>query len=294
MAHTSREPRATLAAPGFKREFLAAFERAELLGTFGAETWYLEDSGTGPDGERPPPRFEDSGVGTPTRLVRDVLGVAGDGKEATAYCCAAAEQTGAPLALAKVYRAQQFRHFANDAVYRAGMEVRDRRAARAMAKKSKVGRLMLHRSWIAREWDALCRIHDLGADVPTPYARTADAILMEYYGDEHAPAPLLVHTRLAPRDAQRALLRLLDNVEAFLQCDRVHGDLSAYNVLWWQGRLTVIDFPQAVDAKTNPNARSLLERDIGNVCRYFQRYGLAHDAVGHARSLWSRYRRVEL
>ncbi len=294
MPHTSREPRANLAAPGFKREFLAAFERAELLATFGAETWYLDRSGTGPDGERPPPRFEDAGVGKPTRLVRDVIGVVGDGKEATAYCCAAAQETGAPLALAKVYRAQQFRHFANNAVYREGMEVRDRRAARAMAKKSKMGRLMSHRTWIGREWDALCRFHDVGADVPTPYARTADAILMEYYGDERAPAPLLVHAKLGPREAKRALRRVLDNVEAFLLCDRVHGDLSAYNVLWWQGRLIVIDFPQAVDAQNNPNARSLLERDIQNVCRHFKRYGLEHDAMGHARSLWSRYRRAEL
>ncbi len=172
--------------------------------------------------------------------------------------------------------------------------MRDRRAARAIKKKSKTGRLMSHRSWIDREWETLCVLHDAGTDVPTPYARTDDAILMEYYGDEVAPAPLLVQSKLSPREAGRAHVRLLDNIEGFLACDRVHGDLSAYNVLWWQGRLSVIDFPQAVDAQNNPNARALLERDLQNVCRHFKRYGLEHDAVGHARSLWSRYRRAEL
>ncbi len=291
---SAHAPRSTLANPGFKREALAQQERAALRRTFGAETWYLDTSGSGRQGEAPPPRFESAGLGTPVRLIGEVVGVVGDGKEATAYCCRAAPETGAPLALAKVYRARQFRAFAHDSVYRAGAPVRDRRAARAIQKKSQKGRLLSHRIWIDREWETLCLLHDAGADVPTPYAHTEDAILMEYVGDERAHEPLLVQVRLSARDARRAFRRLLDNIEGSLEYHRVHGDLSAYNVLWHRDRLTIIDFPQSVDAQTNPNARSLLERDVGNLWRYFSRYGLEFDPATFSQRLWTRYQRAEL
>ena len=51
----------------------------------------------------------------------------------------------------------------------------------------------------------------------------------------------------------------------------VHGDLSAYNMLWWQGRLVIIDFPQSVDAFANPHAPDLLHRDLRNVHEWFSR-----------------------
>jgi RIO kinase 1 len=54
----------------------------------------------------------------------------------------------------------------------------------------------------------------------------------------------------------------------------VHADLSGFNLLYGPDGLVAIDFPQAVDARFNPNALSLLGRDIDNVCRFFSRYGV--------------------
>ena len=42
------------------------------------------------------------------------------------------------------------------------------------------------------------------------------------------------------------------NVELMLSLGRIHGDLSAYNVLYWQGEVKIIDFPQAIEPATNP------------------------------------------
>jgi RIO kinase 1 len=53
--------------------------------------------------------------------------------------------------------------------------------------------------------------------------------------------------------------------------------------------VTVIDFPQAVNARTNPNAYDLLLRDIDNVCRYFTRFGIQSDAGRIAGDLWVRF-----
>ena len=74
----------------------------------------------------------------------------------------------------------------------------------------------------------------------------------------------------------------------------VHADFSAYNVLWWEGRPVVIDFPQAVDARTNRNSHELLARDVENLCRHFTRYGVGTDAGQLTSSLWNRYLFSEL
>jgi RIO kinase 1 len=57
----------------------------------------------------------------------------------------------------------------------------------------------------------------------------------------------------------------------------VHADLSAYNLLWWEERLIVIDLPQAVEFTTNTDAPDLLHRDVANVGDWFTRHGLAVD-----------------
>jgi len=53
----------------------------------------------------------------------------------------------------------------------------------------------------------------------------------------------------------------------------VHADLSAYNLLWWRGRLVLIDLPQAVEFTTNTDAYDLLHRDVANVGTWFGRQG---------------------
>jgi RIO kinase 1 len=57
----------------------------------------------------------------------------------------------------------------------------------------------------------------------------------------------------------------------------VHADLSAYNSLWWEGRLWLIDFPQAVDLVQSPHGFELLHRDALNVSRWFASKGVEAD-----------------
>lgn len=225
-------------------------------------------------------------------LIEDVLGVVKSGKEATVYRCTRRE-TGALVAV-KVYRGTDVRGFANDAQYREGRLRRKTRYSRAIETKTRRGREFAFGAWVHDEYETLRTLHAAGADVPAPYALRERAIVMEYIGDDDEPAPALANVRLAQGDARDALAAILRNVELALACDRVHGDLSPFNVLYWEGRVRLIDFPQAVDPRFNSNARALLERDIGNICAYFQRDGLAVDGLGIARDLWSRFIRSEL
>ena len=71
--------------------------------------------------------------------------------------------------------------------------------------------------------------------------------------------------------------------------DSVHGDLSAYNVLYWQERAIVIDFPQAVAATSNPHAQRLLYRDIERLCQYFARFGVEAEPRVLAQEMWAKF-----
>jgi RIO kinase 1 len=231
------------------------------------------------------------------------------GKEATVYCCEAHPSTGLKLLAAKVYRPHKFRAMRNDAVYREGRQrmvgvdsssgsakvfYNAKRLKRAFKKKSKWGRQAQTMSWIDHEYQTLSVLHEAGADVPKPLTQGENAILMEYLGDAEWAAPTLHEVSPGPEEARRLFGRLMENVRLFLSRDRVHADLSAFNVLYWEGAFKVIDFPQAVDPVTNPHAFNLLVRDVERLCQYFAKYGIEASAVRLAEDLWRRYRRNEL
>ena len=130
--------------------------------------------------------------------------------------------------------------------------------------------------------------------MPAPIAQRDAITFMEYVGDEDAPAPLLAHCELGADEAERVYRRLLWNIELMLACDRVHGDLSAFNVLYDGTKLKVIDFPQAVDPRVNQSALTLLERDIDRICAYVGRWGVEADAYRLSRDMWGRFLRSDL
>jgi RIO kinase 1 len=237
-------------------------------------------------------------------VIVDVVARVKGGKEANVYCCLAHPSTGLKLVAAKIYRPRAHRTMRNDAVYREGRLmldedgkgiVRDARLKRAVARKTDFGRELMTFSWIEHEVACLRSLFAEGADVPRPIGHAGSAVLMEYLGEINAPAPVLAGVRLASvAEARRLLERLLWHVELLLRQDRVHGDLSAYNVLYWDSRAVVIDFPQAVVAWSNPNAEWLLHRDVERLCQYFERYGILTDGAAMAGDLWRRYQTAQL
>jgi RIO kinase 1 len=190
-------------------------------------------------------------------LITDVLHAVKSGKEANVYCCQAHPATGAEYVAAKVYRPRMFRSLKNDAVYREsralhddrGHEVRDRRHLRGAMKKTERWRAARVTSWIADEFQTQQLLHAAGADVPMPLAQIGNAVLMDYVGAVGEPAPLLREVTLTPEEARPLFDRIMRNVALFLAWDRIHGDLSAYNILYWEGAATIIDFAQAVDPR---------------------------------------------
>jgi RIO kinase 1 len=236
-------------------------------------------------------------------LITDVLAMVKSGKEATVYCCAAHPSTGLEYVAAKVYRPRMFRSLRNDAVYRAsrpqvdakGREGRGAKRWNVTAKETERGRAAKINAWICYEYETQRLLYDAGADAPRPLAQSGNAVLMEYIGGEPGtPAPLLREVTLGREEAAPLFERVMRNIELWLMCDRVHGDLSAYNMLYWDGAITIIDFAQAVDPRYNPAVGDLLARDIARVCQYFARFGVEANASALASDLWLRYLRAEL
>jgi RIO kinase 1 len=222
-------------------------------------------------------------------LISRVLYTVKSGKEATVYCCEAGPAAGVPLVAAKIYRPREHRNFRNDAVYQAGRSHGKHREQRACEKKTRFGREVQAMTWVYEEYETLQLLHGRGADVPRPLGYGSGALLMDYLGDAGEPAAPLQRVLLEPDEAHPLFARVMRNIELMLACRRVHGDLSPFNILYWEGRVTLIDFPQAVDATRNPHTYELLQRDIANVCRYFARYGVRADAARLAGGLWSRF-----
>ena len=111
---------------------------------------------------------------------------------------------------------------------------------------------------------------------------------MTYFGDERRAAPTLSEIHLPKDEAESLFQEVLRNIEILLEHGLIHGDLSAYNILYWQGRVTIIDFAQAVDPRYNPEVYELLARDIERVYRYFAPYGVVADPSAIAADLWTR------
>lgn len=229
-------------------------------------------------------------------LITEVLNVVKSGKEATVYRCAAHRSLGVPFAAAKVYHSTGHRSFQRAGVYEEGRQFGPGQVQRAIKNRTEFGREAQLAFWVDHEFQTLSDLNYAGADVPAPFACTEKAILMEYLGDAQGESPQLQYASLEPGEAEELLERCLWNIETFLRENVVHGDLSAFNILYHEGQLRVIDFPQAVDPRKNSNAKGLLERDIANVVQFFQRHraGLGEDAERMARNLWNLWRYGEV
>ncbi len=236
-------------------------------------------------------------------LITDVMALVKGGKEANVYQCRAHESVGREFLAAKVYRPKMFRQLSNDAMYKEGRAIldsggeqiiaRDKRTMRAIKHKSNYGDFVAHQSWLQHEFQTLALLEEAGLPVPKAYAIADNAILMDFIGDQHGAAPPLHNVNLKKLLHRSKIAELFDTtlwtIETMLRLNRIHGDLSAFNILFWEDDITFIDFPQVTTASKNRNGQMIFRRDVERVCDYFSRQGLRIDGQRLARQLWGEY-----
>jgi RIO kinase 1 len=220
-------------------------------------------------------------------IVRPLL----SGKEAQVYLVVA----GGEERVAKVYKEAQNRTFKNRAEYTEGRQVRNSRDQRAMAKRTRHGKAQDEAAWRSTEVDMIYRLQHAGVRVPVPHDFIDGVLIMELVCDAHGnPAPRLGELTFTRDEAIRIFDRLLAEVLRMLCAGAVHGDLSEFNVLMSADGPVIIDFPQAVNAAGNQNAKKLLLRDVDNLHRFVERFAPGRQRLPYAQEMWQLYERGEL
>ena len=139
-------------------------------------------------------------------------------------------------------------------------------------------------AWAQKEFRNLEQAFRAKVNVPKPIAVRNNVLVMEFIGKNGLSAPSLKERLpVNPEKTYRQLLTYLKRL--YRKADLVHGDLSEYNIMVWKGKPVLFDVSQSVPS-SHPLARSLLERDLTNVNRFFSRIGVKVLAVDEA------YRRI--
>lgn len=99
--------------------------------------------------------------------------------------------------------------------------------------------------------------------IPRPFAVSRHVLAMEFVN-----GPAL--NRITLSDPENGLNMILGEVAAAWGLGVIHADLSEFNVMVDESGPKIIDWPQAVEV-THPHAQELLERDLVNVLRFFER-----------------------
>ncbi|MGH9197137.1 MAG: RIO1 family regulatory kinase/ATPase [Acidimicrobiia bacterium] len=207
----------------------------------------------------------------------EVLGTIKSGKEAEVLLVERTAGMGSHYLALKRYKDPKERAFRRDQIYREGRRMRkESREQKAVELGTNYGRKLIASQWSGAEFEYMRKLWAAGASVPFP-VEFGSSLLMQFVGNEEYAAPRLVDARLTKAEAEHVLEELIRNLRLFSELGIVHADLSAFNVLVWEGEVFVIDFPQAIDLAHNPHGFDLLYRDVVNVCSYFKKWRIPID-----------------
>ncbi|MEO8665321.1 MAG: RIO1 family regulatory kinase/ATPase [Ignavibacteria bacterium] len=209
-------------------------------------------------------------------ILDDLVKIIKSGKEASVYL---GRSCGEYIAV-KVYTDLRVRSFRRDDMYREGRFVGDARLQKAMDQGSATGLSARQILWVQEEFRQLYFLYNAGIPVPKPIATSGKVVLMEFIGSEGEASERLSDIHLEKDEAEEAFRQSVKILEAIVSAGRIHGDYSAYNILWDKGRAVVIDFPQVVGITSNRSSREILLRDVNSLCKSFKRHKIYTDPEG--------------
>ncbi|DBA04190.1 TPA: hypothetical protein N0F65_004298 [Lagenidium giganteum] len=128
--------------------------------------------------------------------------------------------------------------------------------------------------WAEKEMRNLRRLREAGILSPEPLLLRSHVLLMDFIGRDGYAAPRLKDAKLSESRLRECYLYCVKMMRTMYQkCKLVHGDLSEYNILYYQQKLVFIDVSQSVEHE-HPSASDFLRKDCRNVTDYFSKQGL--------------------
>ncbi|XP_021286104.1 serine/threonine-protein kinase rio1-like [Herrania umbratica] len=131
------------------------------------------------------------------------------------------------------------------------------------------------KTWAEKEMRNLMRLKAAGIRCPTPLLLRLHVLVMEFIGKAGWAAPRLKDASLSLDKLRECYVEMILAMRTLYQkCKLVHGDLSEYNILYFEGHLYIIDVSQAVDLD-HPHALDFLREDCVHVSDFFKKHGVA-------------------
>ncbi|AXV37197.1 MAG: serine protein kinase RIO [Methanobacteriaceae archaeon] len=129
-------------------------------------------------------------------------------------------------------------------------------------------------AWVTKEYRNLKRARGVGVKVPTPMIAKNNVLIMEFIGDDEGnPALPMQEVSLSKPD--EVLNKVIKYIKMlYKDAKLVHGDLSGFNILINQDEPVIIDISQGM-VTDHPMAKELLDRDIDNIVRDFNKMGIS-------------------
>lgn len=130
-------------------------------------------------------------------------------------------------------------------------------------------------TWALKEYKNLLRSFENGISVPQPFFVRRNILIMELIEADGHAAPQLRNCKDLTNDEMQEIYYDVFNQVTLLwsKANLVHGDLSAYNMLYANNKIYLIDMGQAVLTSHN-YADSFLLRDIENLLYYFTEFNI--------------------
>ncbi|KAG2598008.1 serine/threonine-protein kinase RIO1-like [Panicum virgatum] len=131
------------------------------------------------------------------------------------------------------------------------------------------------KTWAEKEMRNLLRVRAAGIRCPKPLLLRLHVLVMEFIGRGGWAAPRLKDAALSDDKLRESYFEIITTMRTLYQkCKLVHGDLSEYNILYFEGHLYIIDVSQSVDLD-HPSALDFLKEDCLHVSDFFKKRGIA-------------------
>ncbi len=175
----------------------------------------------------------------------------GKGKESDVYSCMDDDKN---IFAAKFYRMGR-------TSFKSIKQLRD-----IIGERSHLSWLYVNRLAAKKEYEALEKIYIQRLNTPKPIGYNRHIIIMSYLRGKE-----LVYYKDIEKPLKIFNKIIKQYKIIYKKANMIHGDLGEFNiVIDEKGNILLIDWLQWVPTD-HPNAKSLLERDIENICNYFQK-----------------------
>ena len=226
----------------------------------------------------PNSKFANSGLNALSKMgfLDELIAGIKTGKEASVFL----GKNSDGFVAVKMYTDLRVRSFRHDESYREGRFIGDSRIEKAIEQGSQKGLNAHQILWVQEEFRQMKHLYVHGVKVPQAIAVNGISLVMEFIGDDYGnPAPRISDLKMDKDEAHEAFRQSVQNLKLIVKSGRVHSDYSTFNILWQNEKAVVIDFPQVMEFKNNPNAAAFLERDVHSLCKSFMKKGVKADEV---------------